>query len=92
MSAQEKMVGETGAAGQQQRFHLLFRYEVRPGHGSSGEQVVIAASLQEAAERIMRERGISSLRVRKRFHFGRPASEANIIERDFHLQANGGAQ
>lgn len=65
------------------RFHLSFEYESN-GRKSSGEQVVINdTGLDDAAMTIARERGVSSIFVKKRFFSGKPANQAEVINRRF---------
>lgn len=67
------------------RFHLSFDYARTAGGRSSGEQVVIADTFDEAVRRIAHERSISSIHIRKRHFYGKPASESETIDRDFVL-------
>jgi hypothetical protein len=65
------------------RFHLSFDYTSRHDKCVSGDQVVIRDSLEEAVEHIARERGLSSIHIRKRHFLGKPASESEVIDRHF---------
>ena len=67
------------------RYHLSFDYENTRGTRSSGDQVVIADDMDEAARRIARERNVKLLHVSKRHFYGRPASESEIIDRVFEV-------
>jgi hypothetical protein len=63
------------------RFHLSFEYELN-GKNSCGEEVVVNDDGLEAAAMVMaRSRGVSSIFVKKRFFSGKPASQAEIINR-----------
>lgn len=77
---------ETDAGGDR-RFHLLFAYINERGTVSSGEQVVMARDLGQAAVRIAQERGVDQLFVRKRFLSGKPASQAELYNRVFDIAA-----
>ncbi|MCT4492729.1 hypothetical protein [Bosea minatitlanensis] len=76
---------EAADAGEVRRFHLLFAYIGQRGTVASGDQVVMARDLGQAAVRIARERGVSQLFVRKRFFSGRPASEAEQVNVVFDI-------
>ena len=76
---------ERATAGEERRFHLLFAYISPRGCVSSGDQVVLACSIGQAAVRIAQERGVSQLFVRKRFYSGKPASEADLINTVFDI-------
>lgn len=69
------------------RFHLSFDYQHRNDScaRSSGEQVVVRDTLEEAVRHIARDRGLSSIHVRKRYFSGKPASEAEVIDRNFEF-------
>lgn len=75
---------EIGDPGQNMRFHLLFAYIGQNGV-ASGDQVVMAKDMGQAAVRIMAERDINQLMVRKRFFFGKPASDAIVVNKVFGL-------
>lgn len=62
------------------RFHLSFDYN---GGKSWGDQVVMAESLEDAIRQIAKERKLSSIHIRARHHFGRPASEDEKIDKMF---------
>ena len=62
------------------RFHISFDYN---GGNSWDDQVVHAESIEAAARMIARERGLTSLHVRKRYFYGRPASESEVVDRKF---------
>lgn len=68
------------------RFHLSFDYQrLEHSSRSSGDHVVIADNLDEAVLRIARDRGLKSIHIRKRFFSGKPAGDAEIINRDFQF-------
>lgn len=70
-----KQASETG---EQQRFHLQFSYtNPQRGHVNSGSTVVFAVSIDEAADRIMREREITRLDVSRRHHANGRVDEIN---------------
>ncbi|MGE0575410.1 MAG: hypothetical protein AB7F22_10390 [Reyranella sp.] len=58
-----------------QRWFLGFAYW-RNGTIVRGAQVVVAPSLADAADRLMIDRGLDSIRIERRFWTGEPASEA----------------
>lgn len=65
------------------RYHLLYEADVN-GKVVSGERVIVTDDdLEGAACRIARESGASSILVKKRFWSGRPAKDAEIINRTF---------
>lgn len=68
------------------RFHLLFAYIGRNGI-ASGDQVVMARDIGQAAARIMAERSVAQLMVRKRYYYGKPEGEADTINTFFDLAA-----
>lgn len=71
------------------RFHLLFEYEIN-GRKRSGEQVVVNdTGIEDAARVIARERGVNSVFVKKRFLLGKPAKDAEIIDKMFFLHEEG---
>lgn len=78
-------------SGECRRFHLLFFYRV-PGRQNvaSGEQVLFAPDIAQAAVRIASERGVSSVHIQKRFFSGRPASSAEKIDTVFDIIPLGG--
>lgn len=63
------------------RYHLSFEYK-HPArtYSNSGDQVVIADSLNDAIRWIAQARGLTTLHVRKRHFLGKPASESEIID------------
>ncbi len=68
-----------------QRFHLSFDYQGKHTDRSSGEQVVTATCLRDAVYQIANERYLTSIHIRKRYHLGKPAKDAEIIDRDFEF-------
>lgn len=77
---------EAAEQGSHRRFHLLFAYIGQNGV-ASGDQVVMASDIGQAAVRIMSERSVNQLMVRKRYYSNKPANEADIINRVFDLAA-----
>lgn len=73
------------------RYHLSYEYQnYLRGWVNNCDKVVIADSLEEAVSVIAREvkdslPKLSSIRIKKRFFTGRPAGEAEIINRDFQV-------
>ena len=68
------------------RYHLSFVYPNPTWHSmlSSGDAAVMAGSLEEAVILIARDRDLKgSIHIRKRFFYGKPASEAEIIDQTF---------
>ncbi len=66
------------------RYHLLFTYE-KNGKRSSGEEIVFAPDVAQAAVQIARLRDVSELFVLKRYFSGRPASAAEIIDCTYEI-------
>lgn len=67
------------------RYQLSFSYQGKHFIRSTGQQVVIADSLNEAVTRIMKERNLIEIIIHKRFFYGKPANECEIIERKFEI-------
>ena len=81
----ETVCREDYGQGEHRRFHILFSYPNGSGGVASGDQVVMARDLGQAAVRVAEERGVAQLLVRKRFFYGRPASDAEVINRVFDI-------
>lgn len=74
--------------GECRRFHLLFAYrEPERQRISSGEQVLLAPDIAQAAARLAHERGVNCILIRKRFYAGKPASAADVIDTFFDIRA-----
>lgn len=69
--------------GTEQRFHLWFAYPNGEGGLSWGDDASVSSSLERAAFRLAKARNVSEIYIRKRYHNGRPASEATPIEKVF---------
>lgn len=78
--------------GEDRRFHLLFNYINERGRVSSGDQVIRARDLGQAAARIAREHGVDQLLIRKRYFSGKPASDAVNINVVFDIQRTTAAE
>lgn len=66
----------------EQRFHLWFAYPSGAGF-SWGDEAFTFSSIERAAYRLARARGVKEIYIRKRYHHGRPTSEATPIEKVF---------
>jgi hypothetical protein len=60
-----------------QRFHLSFVYK-GPKHISTGNSVVFAESIEQAAYILMRERSITEITITKRHHANLPTRHDDI--------------
>lgn len=65
------------------RFHLSFDYSSKHDKRVSGDQVVIADTLDQAVRHIARDRSLRTIHIRKRYWSGKPASDAETIDREF---------
>lgn len=79
-------------ADEERRFHIWFAYPCMTAGGditkgfTFGDEVVMAATLEQAAHSIMRSRGVRSLYVRKRFMRGEPAADAVLVRTLFNRE------
>jgi hypothetical protein len=69
------------------RWGLSFKYKnPEKGFENSGFEVVHASSMEEAAKRLMRDRGLKEITITKlRGREGEPASAAEVINKTFRL-------
>lgn len=80
------MAKHMSADANDRRFHLSFEYKnPKFEKPSTGNQVVMAPTLEAAASYIARERGLKNITIKSRHLTGKPASEAETINKKFEF-------